>query len=593
MKILKTIPFILIMLISILFSCHPDDELIRVLYVDVENGSDDNVGTSLENAFQSITKASSVLQPGDKLILMPGIYYERSVIGELATSRDQPIQIVAEKPGETIISGVWRNAAEGKVEWKDEGNGIFSTEKSYPSLFAWTEDNHFLYRYMELEHLKIQEIPSRDRYGLFKGPASGFAYEEGKIYLKLPDGKNPNGKKLMFSLPSFGEEPNERLMVINSSYVILDGIRFQGTGTYGVTFTKPNCIIRNCIFEYCREGAALYDNSLMEWCEYSYPGLYDLVEETKQINDGNIMIYPMVKDYHPSNWYEGSIAYPYLPDGTESRSPRNFEIRHCFIHEAFDGLLLGGFDDSEAHLNVFQNCYDNHVEIEAWTDSGFSVNLRFHHNLLLSCPYGPISHQEPNKLKGPHYVYNNVIVGFDDHGWDPWTLIKSKCYGIGRGFYYYNNLFWVKSAIPYWNNEEWTQEWLKTFDFRNNIFIFSEEMRKPNGPEGSEIFFRSGGNLMVAEKYEKSILESFLRNGGVQLNTIEEIKFKDPSNLDFNLLSGSPAIDKGVTIEGFNEQLTNPDIGPFEFGSEVPADWPRARKTIFTTSIPDFNFLDE
>ncbi|MFC2126390.1 hypothetical protein ACFLU5_16480, partial [Bacteroidota bacterium] len=534
---------------TLFVSCNNPDQDLNILYVDIQNGSDNNSGRSKEEALQTITTAYSIIQPGDKLVILPGIYYERSILDELAATRDQPIHIVADIPGETVISGVWKETAEGKIIWKDEGNGIFSVEKSFPSLFAWTEDHHMLYRYMTLDHLMNEIVPSRDRYGLFKGPSTGFAYQDGKIYLKLPGDEDPNGKKIMFSLPSFGEEPTERLMIINSPYVILDGIRFQGTGTYGVTFTKPNCIIRNCIFEYCREGAAMYDNSLMEWCEYSYPGLYDLVEETKQINDGNIKIYPMAKDYHPRNWYEGSIAYPYLPDGTNSRSPRNFEIRQCFIHECFDGLLLGGFDDSEAHHNVFQNCYDNHVEIETWTEAGLSVNLHFHHNLLLSCPYGPISHQEPGKLKGPHFVYNNVVIGYDNHGWEPWTLIKSKCYGIGRGFYYYHNLFWVKSAIPYWNNEEWPQEWLKTFDFRNNIFVFSEEMRRPWGPEGSEYYFQSGGNLMVAENYDENVMRGFLRNGGIHLNTIEEVKFEDPSHLNFNLLPDSPAIDNGMEIE--------------------------------------------
>ncbi len=39
--------------------------------------------------------------------------------------------------------------------------------------------------------------------------------------------------------------------------------------------------------------------------------------------------------------------------------------------------------------------------------------------------------------EGPHYVFDNVVVGYDGHGWNPWTL-------------------------PYWNEPDWPQEWLKT-----------------------------------------------------------------------------------------------------------------------------------
>jgi len=95
---------------------------------------------------------------------------------------------------------------------------------------------------------------------------------------------------------------------------------------------------------------------------------------------------------------------------------------------------------------------------------------------------------------------------------------------------------------------------------------------------------------MVAENCDENIMESFLRNGGIQLNSINEVMFENPAKLNFNLKFGSPAIDNGVFIDGFHDSLSvNPDIGPFEFGIEVPIDWPRPRETMFISSPPEFH----
>jgi hypothetical protein len=389
----------------------------------------------------------------------------------------------------------------------------------------------------------------------------------------------------MFSPPTWGEKPEKKLVEIYSPYVIFDGFRVQGSGTYGVIFYKDHCVARNCIFEYCREGVAFSDHSMAEWCEYSYPGFFEFAEETRKANDDKFVVYPLTKEYHPGNWYEGSLAYSI--SGKNDPSPRGLNVHHCFVHQVFDGLMLGGFDDSEAHHNVFLHCYDNHVELETWTRVGRSKNLRFHHNLLLSCPEGLISHQRPNHLEGPHYVYRNVVVGYDELGWNPWTIIKSECYGRGRGFYYYHNLFWVNSADLYWNEKHWPQEWLKTFEFKNNIFIFAESLKRSDGPRGSEALFKAAGNIVVAAKADREILDALLRNGGIGLHSAEELDFRDAGALDFGLTPGSPAVDRGVWIPGFSNKFRGrPDIGPFELGNLPGSDWPRPRKTVFNAGLP-------
>ena len=577
-------------MLSLIAACtnisNADEKIRRVLYVDSESGNDSNEGTSPSEAFKTITRAADSVRGGDKLVVGPGVYYERPVFTNLGSSKEKPVWIISEPRGVAVISGVWREAAEGKVKWKPEGDGIYSVQRPQPSLFGWTEKREFLFRYMKQDHLRNLTVPTRGRFGKVTGPESGFAWEDGRLYLRLPGGENPNSRRVMFSPPTWGEKPIVNLIEIRSPHVILDGFRIQGSGTYGVVFREPHGVVRNCIFEYCREGAAFGDDGLAEWCEYSYPGYREFAEETRKKNSGRLVVYPLTKEYHPGNWYEGSLAYSTA--GKRDPSPRGLKLHHCFVHQVFDGLALGGFDDSEAHHNVFLHCYDNHVELETWTRKGRSRNLRFHHNLLLSSPGGPISHQRPNHIEGPHYVYRNVVVGYDEHGWHPWTIIKSQCYGRGRGFYYFHNLFWVKSAELYWNEKRWPREWLKTFEFKNNIFIFTEQMKRPNGPRGSEDLFEVACNIVVAADADRETAEALLRNGGIRLGGMEELLFRDAGALDFGLTSGSPAIDSGVRIHGFNDNADGrPDIGPFEAGDTAGPHWPRPRKTVFNISPPE------
>lgn len=570
-----------------LLACSGANAAGRTLYVNGRRGSDGNSGTSPDRALKTISAGARVLRGGDKLIVGPGVYYERPVFGDMGASPDKPVWILAQPRGEAVISGTWEAAAEGKIKWTPEGGGVYSTPRTNPALFCWTTEKAFVFRYMTLKDLRARKVSTRGRSGEVTGPEAGFTCEGGKIYLRLPDSKDPNGRRLMFSSPSWGEKPTEKIVQIHSPHVVFDGFRVQGTGTFGVVFYKPQATVRNCVFEYCREGVGIGDDSLVEWCEYTYPGFYDFAEETRKLNGGRLVVYPLTKDYHSRNWYEGSLAYPTA--GNDEPSPRRVTVRNCYIHQVFDGLMLGGFEDSDAHHNVFEHCYDNHVELETWTRAGRMRNIRFHHNLLLSCPGGPISHQEPNHLEGPHYVYRNVVVGYDEHGLDPWVIIKSKCYGKGRGFYYYHNLFLVRSAEPYWNEKHWPQEWLKTFTFKNNVFIFTKDLKRPTGPRGTEGYFKAAANVVVAPgRANKAILDALLRNGGKHFGSVDKLRFRNADTLDFRLQPGSPLIDAGVKIPGFNDNARGtPDIGPFEAGDDAGPGWPRPRKTVFNAADPD------
>ena len=558
----------------------------KCLYVSARDGDDKADGRSSETAFRTLARAVADLSGGDTLKVLPGEYYVAPLeIRDLDSSVERPVWILGEPRGKAVVSAAWPEAATGKVQWDDEGDSVWSAPHGPVTFGGWR--GHFLFRYMSVEDLRAAKVQTRGWYGEVFGPTSGFAWEGERVYVKLPGGRDPNGERIVFSPPFWGEEGTTPVVaVFNSPGLVFDGLRFQASGIFGIKFdpASTHAVVRNCRFEYCRAGLSLPSHSLVEWCEHTYPGFYEFSEEVRKRNGGELRTYPLVKDYQPANWYESGIAdYAY---GMEE-PPVGCEFRYNFLHELFDGEGLGNFDRSESHHNVYLHCYDNSVELEGWQKGFGSRELRFHHNLLLSCPNAPISHQNPEELVGPHYVYRNVIYGYDAHGWNPWTLIKSKAYGKGNGFHYYHNLFWVESAEPYWNEKEWPQEWLETFDFRNNIFVFTKRLKRPTGPQGSEDLFEAGHNIMVAPEADEAILTALLREGGQRLGSADELMLREVENLDFAPRSGSPVVDAGEVIPDFEDPVDGlPDVGPFELGEDPGTDWPRPRRTVFDVNPP-------
>lgn len=557
----------------------------RTLFVSGTSGDDGSSGLSKQAALATLEQAATWLRGGDTLKVLPGEYYVSSLqIADLGSGADNPVWIVAEPRGQALVSAAWEAAATGQVAWRQESNGTWSAPHGPVTFGGWK--GHFLYRYMSREDLVAAHVPTRGRYGDVRGPESGIVCEGGRVYLKLPGDADPNGEPVILSPPFWGEHgATPVISVSNSPGVVFDGFRIQASGIFGIKFdpASTHAVVRNCRFEYCRAGVALPSHSLVEWCEHTYPGFYEFSEQLRQANGGQLRTYALVKDYQPANWYESGIAdYSYGQD----QPPVGCEFRYNYMHELFDCEQLGNFDDSESHHNVYEHCYDNSVELEGWQDGFHSRNLRLHHNLMLSCPQGHISHQHPEELLGPHRIYRNVIHGYDDHGMNPWVLIKSK-HNEGSGFHYYHNLFWVESTELYWNEPEWHQRWLASFEFVNNIFVFDGKLKRPTGPAGSERLFRAGGNIVVAAEADEAILMALLRNGGQHFTSAEELLFRNPSALDFGLQAGSPAIDAGQPLPDFDDRTVGaPDVGPFELGQPSGGDWPRPRRAVFDANPP-------
>ena len=539
----------------------------KIVYVDAATGNDANDCLAQTRACKTIQRGANLVRGGDQMLIGAGTYYEFPLFQNLASSSISPVWIKAQAPGTVRISGMWKEAALGQVTWDDAadgvtGDGIYSAPHN-PALFGAYQGT-YLFRFNNVADLRASKA------GTYNTPAYGLANGSGRIYVKLPAGVNPNGKPVLLSSPTWGDTGVADVVRISGSpYVILDGLTIEGSGSYCVSYSQNSTAptLRNTLFSYCRYGAQLPDNAIVEWSEYTWPGFHDFSEAVRTLNGGTLKTYNLVKEYNTSLWLSGGIAEAY-----QSYSSRNEEFRYNFLHEAFDGELLGEFEYSQSHHNVYLYNYDDHIQMES--TAGFpSRELRLHDNLFLAAGNSCVSHQEPS-LMGPHYVYRNVMYGYDTHGWGAWTIIKSDAPNATGKIYYYHNLMWGKRNELFWNENR-----RDMFVFRNNILVFESNRNSQSGTLDTDY------NLLVND-----VDKSWLRgSSGSYLGTATTaLKFLNVAGLDFGILSGSAAENRGVALPGYNDSAPGgPDIGPFETGFDPGLTWPRPRVTTYTTAPPE------
>ena len=118
------------------------------------------------------------------MIVRPGHYYETPLFKDLGSSREKPVWILSEQPGAAVISGLWREAEQGAVDWAHLGDDIY--EAVHGDAFMGDAEGHFLFRYKSPGDLIASSVIGIEK------PPYGFAHQNGRLYLRLPGGADPN-----------------------------------------------------------------------------------------------------------------------------------------------------------------------------------------------------------------------------------------------------------------------------------------------------------------------------------------------------------------------------------------------------------------
>ena len=291
----------------------------RVIHVEQNGGNDDNDGLSIEQAFATVSRGAQALQPGDILLVGPGTYYERVSVQVPGTSAENPVWIRSRCLGDATISGMWRDAAEGETQWEDEGGGIYSAAYNIAPTYGAFEGT-LLFRHMLEEELRSSRLaihlePIRNRYQIDEVnlPPYGFSYDygpdgvvnrrypTGRVLVRLPGNANPNGRRVLLSRAGRNEFGNEEIITgqTTTSHSRWFSNRRLGRFCIDTNATSHDMTVRNVQFAYCTSGIRMTDNALVEWSEFSIPGLSEFIDQIRCLNDdGERKFFTLVKGHH-------------------------------------------------------------------------------------------------------------------------------------------------------------------------------------------------------------------------------------------------------------------------------------------------------
>ena len=305
-------------------------------------------------------------------------------------------------------------------------------------------DDVNLYRYPTIEELKTLWVRNVALSGkAAPGPRHGFAWEEGKLYVRLHTtgrygSRDPNEHTMKVSPPRGagfrGDEIDSRMranwsvVTDQPSFVTLDGFVFESPGFCGVWVRRGGVTVKNCRFLGCRTGVRgwdraekqprnLSDDVVVEKCEFSeYPCYQDVMEvvaEAERLSDAE-------RDALPKFFWWHRKGGPYSCEiGLVTAAGRRWVIRDNFIHDTLDGLSfmsLSWCEDTQVIGNRFERIFDNAVEAE-----NHAQRLTIRENTVLDV-FEPFSYQPLGGEPWPGSIHiERNTVGYTKAGAEFWS----------------------------------------------------------------------------------------------------------------------------------------------------------------------------
>ena len=557
----------------------------------------------------ALKAALSQARGGDLVRIKDGTYFGSFELRNKDSSAARPIWIRADNPGKVVVSNLWRAAFEGRTNWRRVQGSDKLFQAALPNggkgpfMGSYTDDHgteRFLFRYrtkdaITRDRLRVEQNnqPSMN----VKNPRFGFAVQGNQIFLRLKDGADPRNRPIRLT-QDFGRH----LLTINRSrHVIVDGIKFEGSGKLDAVICTPKgepsassqLTLRNCLFEHCRRALVPHNEALVEWCEYTYPGFREWMDELQRANDQPGAIFALVKGHfndHPNNpgnaFLEGGWAENL--DATPTGCVFEFNL----THGVFEGHRLGALVNSRIQFEAADGIGDDWVEFEHHQRRS-SKNNRVIACKILNCHGSFISAQDKNnQISGPNYVSRCIFDSTDETLGHPPFVIKNQ--GLKNENYrmeFFNNFvrnpggrnpgfgsqnfFWWDSTDKHRNPGR--------LRLRNNLVVFDRGKLTGSGAAQKPKVSR---NLLVNDANRQDVTG----NGGKFLGQSAQALRRDSHG---KLLPGSPAIGAGsnsglngsqfVDVDFGGRDFT--DAGPFPNGFDPGPNWPRPFRRSFSPDL--------
>lgn len=361
------------------------------IYVSTERGSDWNLGFDPKSPLKTIQTAVDRAKPGDTINIEKGVYRE-TVHLRRGGIPGKPVMLKAIEPGTVTVSNMAPSGMLHNLDWKDEGDGIFSAKPPWNIHSIRVDD-------MATYHSRWGGLPALK--GLLaqagKWPLSVQDNETDILYLYLPSGKSPED----FELSTHQKIPPPREWYnfksanfwLEADHVVIEGLQFDfGVGA-GIRLWNSNYVtIRDCAFQ----------------------GAWAGVEGSPHLHStSGLVLESSVYDNYPQyHWRKAGMTWAdvyrhYSNYSLISNAPSGAIIRSNIVAHYGDGVgvLSTGHDDDSPLLiegNLFFRGTDDAFEIE-----GEARNVWVEHNLVYdtheSLGLSPVT-------VGPVTIKNNLFL---------------------------------------------------------------------------------------------------------------------------------------------------------------------------------------
>ena len=265
-----------------------------------------------------------------------------------------------------------------------------------------------------------------------------------------------------------------------------------------------------------------------------------------------------------------TIRFRYISDGNHGED--------CIQHQ-LNTAYSDSFKDTDIYGNVCIGATDDAIELD-----GNNVNTRVWDNTIIGSNVG---FSIGASAVGPTYIFRNVVSKLA-YQWNRCIGIKEGRNGTGHVFIYHNTFYMTGDAcgslFPSGQDEGFALsdaagDPSTNIFLKNNIFWVAERGISVNNTlpgdltsdynlyhdEDGRVFAKHGDDIYWS--LEDMQARSDFETHGVQALPL----FVNAAADDFRLLPGSPGIDDGAFIQGFNDAASAwaysdsaPDIGAFE-----------------------------
>jgi parallel beta-helix repeat protein len=486
----------------------------------------------------ALAQALSQAQPGEEIVLLPGVY----PLGELTPPRSgaagAPIVIRAEAAGTAILDG----ADPGAFAWTAMGGGVYRTTVNSADPHLVLADGQRLFPYASLAALQ----------SLQWGQPGGCYADGTSLYVRLPGDANPASAQMIIS------RFNQAFTVEQDWLCFIDLVfRHYGCGSYAKAIYLNNAndnLIRGCTFASNDLGVGLKRDShrnVIEDCEF-YDSIFswswDAVKTTGGLEDGGVAFY-------------------------DPMTGRGTVIRRNHFHDDFDGF--GACPESTAGLTNETDIYDNlidHMGDDGMETDGQCSNVRIwgntFHDVLMGISLAPV-------YTGPVYVIRNLIyrTGAGNNSYTGSPFKFNSGYGTSGPMFLLHNT--ADAALP-GNNGLYIKApgtWTGIVA-RNNIWAgtaFALENYNTTQPvdlDYDDLWNDHLDDLVRWNSTRYPELSDFQQAVGQELNGLSVPPgFLDAAGGEYTLHPASALIDQAVPLPGINDDFIGdgPDLGAFEY----------------------------